>query len=198
TVLETGCPGTPSQRSSQRRTDLFTSRRQRILIDESEPESSAPPGKRAVRLISLWRPSRLRSPRRNSPAPSGPRQCVGLALAAAARSPHPPQALAGFWPWLGRRPRGRRLTRAVVNGVLQQPHSPCSRVIELEDRREVTDGRVVERLGQCLYRRAPDVMGAQQLDPLGRGPFANERIEGVANLVTACVAKGGILEWLEL
>src|SRR4029077_1812232 len=90
TVLETGCPGTPSQRSSQRRTDLFTSRRQRILIDESEPESSAPPGKRAVRLISLWRPSRLRSPRRNSPAPSGPRQCVGLALAAAAGAPpHP-------------------------------------------------------------------------------------------------------------
>jgi hypothetical protein len=51
------------------------------------PRASGHAGRLAVPVKSLWRPSARRFPRRNSPAPSGPRQCVGLALAAAAGAP---------------------------------------------------------------------------------------------------------------
>src|SRR5260370_26749667 len=65
---------------------------------------------------------------------------------------------------LGRRPAERGLPRAVTDRMLENSDTPGAGMIELEDRRNVLDGSIVERLRQSVHGRAPDAVRPQDVE----------------------------------
>src|SRR2546427_8769605 len=81
--------------------------------------------------------------------------------------------------------------------VLENSDAPGAGMIELEDRRNVLDGNVVERLRQILHGRAPDAVRPQYVEPFCRRPLTEVRVESGTNLVSFAECDRGIFVGLQ-
>src|ERR1700730_19109081 len=66
-------------------------------------------------------------------------------------------------------------------------------MLELQDWRYVLDRNVLERLGHAVDGRAPDVVGAQEIDPLRGRAAPEEWVQRATNLVAPRVGNRRIL-----
>src|SRR5713226_7943739 len=98
---------------------------------------------------------------------------------------------------LGRWPAERGLPRAVTNRMLENSDTAGAGMIELEDRRNVLDGSIVERLIQGVDRRAPDAVRPQDVEPFCGRPLAEVWVESRTNLVALAECDRGVLVGLQ-